>query len=99
MTVSQCVVNLDNANIRHWVEHLRTRSGQEILRHRKDWHTDNPSIQGHWTPATNRPTHWNLKEFHLKDDDCMKSPVFEESATERLLKMAEELRDNTDAKS
>ncbi|XP_062234398.1 39S ribosomal protein L43, mitochondrial [Platichthys flesus] len=34
---------------------LANQSGQEIMRLRKPFHTDNPSIQGQWHPFTNRP--------------------------------------------
>ncbi|XP_060951460.1 39S ribosomal protein L43, mitochondrial [Limanda limanda] len=34
---------------------LANQSGLEIMRLRKPFHTDNPSIQGQWHPFTNRP--------------------------------------------
>lgn len=34
---------------------LTNQSGQDIIRIRKPFHTDNPSIQGQWHPFTNRP--------------------------------------------
>jgi hypothetical protein len=29
-----------------WIEHLRTRSGEQIVRLVKPWHTESPSVQG-----------------------------------------------------
>ncbi|KAK8756709.1 hypothetical protein V5799_000595 [Amblyomma americanum] len=46
-----------------WIDHFRTRSGVPIVRTIKYWHTDHPSIQGFWTPFTNRPTEHNLIKF------------------------------------
>ncbi|KAI1887056.1 hypothetical protein AGOR_G00202100 [Albula goreensis] len=34
---------------------LSEQSGLDIIRIRKPFHTDNPSIQGQWHPFTNRP--------------------------------------------
>lgn len=53
----QCVqLNVSNNSsdqICQWVEHLRSRSGNEVVRLRKMWHTETPSVQGAWTPFTN----------------------------------------------
>ncbi|XP_042313582.1 39S ribosomal protein L43, mitochondrial [Sceloporus undulatus] len=35
---------------------LANQSGLEIIRIRKPFHTDNPSIQGQWHPFTNKPS-------------------------------------------
>ncbi|XP_074475183.1 large ribosomal subunit protein mL43 [Sebastes fasciatus] len=34
---------------------MTNQSGLDIIRIRKPFHTDNPSIQGQWHPFTNRP--------------------------------------------
>lgn len=39
---------------------LKNRSGLEIMRIRKNYHTDLPSIQGQWTPFT------NMKNYSVK---------------------------------
>ncbi|XP_055976368.1 large ribosomal subunit protein mL43 [Sorex fumeus] len=36
------------------VQKLATRSGLDVIRIRKPFHTDNPSIQGQWHPFTNK---------------------------------------------
>ena len=73
-----------------WVEHLRTRSGKPITKMGKPWHTDNPSIQGTWTPFTNRPTAWNVTQFPSEEYSSI--PEKEVSATDKLLAMAAQLR-------
>ncbi|KFP71545.1 hypothetical protein N310_00069, partial [Acanthisitta chloris] len=35
---------------------LANQSGLDIVRIRKPFHTDNPSIQGQWHPLTNKPS-------------------------------------------
>ncbi|NXM72707.1 RM43 protein, partial [Serilophus lunatus] len=35
---------------------LANQSGLDIIRIRKPFHTDNPSIQGQWHPLTNKPS-------------------------------------------
>lgn len=51
-----------------WLNLLRGQSGQSVgMRLRKLWHTDNPSIQGPWTPYTFRDPALNLVEFPNAD--------------------------------
>lgn len=38
------------------VQKLATQSGLDIIRIRKPFHTDSPSVQGQWHPFTNKPT-------------------------------------------
>uniref|UniRef100_A0A8D2FQ20 Large ribosomal subunit protein mL43 n=1 Tax=Theropithecus gelada TaxID=9565 RepID=A0A8D2FQ20_THEGE len=38
------------------VQKLANQSGLDVIRIRKPFHTDNPSIQGQWHPFTNKPT-------------------------------------------
>lgn len=42
--------NMESDEICKWVEHIRTRSGAQIMRVKKQWHTDTPSVQGIWHP-------------------------------------------------
>ncbi|XP_037761451.1 39S ribosomal protein L43, mitochondrial isoform X2 [Chelonia mydas] len=44
------------AEITQLVQKLASQSGLEIIRIRKPFHTDNPSIQGQWHPFTNKPS-------------------------------------------
>lgn len=38
------------------VKKLANQSGLDIIRIRKPFHTDSPSVQGQWHPFTNKPT-------------------------------------------
>lgn len=69
-----------------WVDHFRTRSGEPIARINKYHRTDHPSIQGFWTPFTNRPTEQNLAKFPNEELSEFKS-VFA-TATEQLQQLA-----------
>lgn len=44
------------------IQKLANQSGLEIMRIRKPYHTDNPSIQGQWHPFTNKRSVLNVKE-------------------------------------
>lgn len=82
--------NFSEEEIHEWVKLLRSQSGQKAVRLRKYWHTDNPSIQGIWTPMTNRDTELNIKAF---PDKSLSAKLLEEStASEKLLQKAAELR-------
>ena len=84
------VPTLNQEMICQWVNHLRTHSGNETVRLRKTWHTDTPSIQGPWTPFVNKDTQLNVMQF--PSEELSKFQPTEPSATERLLRLAEELR-------
>ncbi|XP_075072356.1 large ribosomal subunit protein mL43 [Mixophyes fleayi] len=45
------------------VQKMANQSGLDIIRLRKPYHTDNPSIQGQWHPFTNKPSSINVKSF------------------------------------
>lgn len=74
-----------------WLEHLRTRSGQEIVRLRKQQHTDTPSIQGIWTPWTNKDSAMNIADY--TDKKLLEKVNGELTATEKLLELAKQLRE------
>jgi large subunit ribosomal protein L43 len=42
--------NSDVEDIQKWVDRLRSESGKKLEKNTRRWHTDNPSIQGTWTP-------------------------------------------------
>merc|ERR1711976_185864 len=84
------VENFDKETLCKWIGHFRNHSGIQIVRLKHHWHTDNPSIQGIWTPATNRDTSWNVTQFP-SEKVSLREPK-EPSATERLLEMARQLR-------
>lgn len=50
------------------VQKLADQSGLDVIRIRKPFHTDNPSIQGQWHPFTNKPTNFRgLRPRELQD--------------------------------
>nr|XP_056706276.1 39S ribosomal protein L43, mitochondrial [Euleptes europaea] len=53
------------------IHKLANQSGLEIIRIRKPFHTDNPSIQGQWHPFTNKPSVLNVQEI---GQQCLSSP-------------------------
>ncbi|XP_059140075.1 large ribosomal subunit protein mL43-like [Physella acuta] len=46
-----------------WTEHLRTRSGVQIVRMIKNNHTDTPITQGIWQPFMFKETEWAVTKF------------------------------------
>lgn len=50
------------------VQKLADQSGLDVIRIRKPFHTDNPSIQGQWHPFTNKRTAFHgLRPRELQD--------------------------------
>ncbi|XP_078497295.1 large ribosomal subunit protein mL43 [Lissotriton helveticus] len=45
------------------VQKMANQSGLDIIRIRRMYHTDSPSIQGQWHPLINKPTLLNVKTF------------------------------------
>ena len=78
----------ESEEIGQWVEPLRTRSGHEIVRLLHTWHTHTPSIQGTWTPFTNKDTRTNIAEF--PSEELSKFRFRGVTATEQLLRLAQE---------
>ncbi|KAH9380374.1 hypothetical protein HPB48_014541 [Haemaphysalis longicornis] len=78
--------HLSASELVKWVDHFRTRSGVPIVRVIKYWNTNHPSVQGFWTPFTNRPTEQNLLKFPCGELSEFKS-VFP-TATEQLQALA-----------
>nr|CAD7402119.1 unnamed protein product [Timema cristinae] len=69
--------NFSREEVSKWVTLLRTQSGNPTIRYRKLWHTDSPSIQGPWTPFTNRRPELNLAQFPRKSLVGIAKEVFE----------------------
>lgn len=51
----EMITSKTSAQISELLTKLTDQSGLDIIRIRKPFHTDNPSIQGQWHPFTNRP--------------------------------------------
>ena len=75
--------NMDAEEVCKWMEHLRTRSGVQIVNLRKEWHTDNPSIQGVWHPFLNKNS--SLATCSFPAPDLYRAENTEKSATDIVL--------------
>ncbi|CAJ1080109.1 S ribosomal protein L43%2C mitochondrial [Xyrichtys novacula] len=51
----EIVTNKTSPQISELLAKMTNQSGLDIIRIRKPFHTDSPSIQGQWHPFTNRP--------------------------------------------
>ncbi|PSN47619.1 hypothetical protein C0J52_04577 [Blattella germanica] len=70
--------NLSRDEILKWINLLRTQSGNQVIRLRKLWHTDCPSIQGPWSPF----------------EELSRPFIMPKTATDRLKEIFEEQRRN-----
>ncbi|XP_054710826.1 39S ribosomal protein L43, mitochondrial-like [Uloborus diversus] len=77
-----------------WVEFARTQSGYPTSRFVSNQHTDTPSIQGVWTPFTNKSTRLNITEF--PSEELSKAETFWPSATEQLIEIAKSVEPQKD---
>lgn len=68
-----------------WLNLHTTRSGIPLMRYVKMWHTECPSIQGVWSPFTNKDPALNTTQFPAEE---LSKPIWEgKTATEELLEM------------
>ncbi|RZF42537.1 hypothetical protein LSTR_LSTR004456 [Laodelphax striatellus] len=75
-----------------WINLLPMRSGRPTnLRLRKYWHTDSPSIQGVWSPFTNRDPALNLAQFPMEEFSKRKNLT--KTATEIILERWQEQKE------
>ncbi|KAL4232313.1 39S ribosomal protein L43 [Mactra antiquata] len=79
------LTKLSREEINHWLGLLKGRSGQQIVRLRKDFHTDTPSIQGVWNPFLFKDTELSIKDVRDPSLSEYISPF--KSATEKLLEL------------
>lgn len=82
----------DRSEIQKWIEYLRTRSGQPIVRHEQHNRTETPSIQGIWNPFVNSPTEMNITQF--PNETLGACNTDEMTATEILMKISKENKKN-----
>lgn len=54
-TKEELLTNKTSQQVLEVLTKLTDQSGQDIIRIRKPFHTDSPSIQGQWHPFTHRP--------------------------------------------
>ncbi|KAE8742680.1 hypothetical protein FOCC_FOCC011809 [Frankliniella occidentalis] len=79
---------MNREEIQKWLHLATTQNDGEEFRLRKMMHTDNPSIQGPWTPFTHRDPKLNNSSFPLEE---LSEPVFvPKSATQQLIEIFNE---------
>lgn len=57
------VSNFTRDELSLWLNHFITRVGVQTIRYRRLWYTECPSIQGVWSPFTNRDPAMNIATF------------------------------------
>ena len=63
---------------------MRTRKGDTIMRLLKKQRTENPSIQGVWTPFTNKDPSFGVQKY---PSEKMSASNAEKTATEKILEL------------
>lgn len=79
------VHQFNSERIKSWLEFMRTRKGDNLLRLLKKQKTENPSIQGVWNPFTNKNKQIASESFPLKDFN--KPLDSEKTATEKIIEL------------
>ncbi|NXC44677.1 RM43 protein, partial [Penelope pileata] len=52
----ECIANKTSQEVAQLAAKLAGQSGLDIIRIRKPFHSDSPSVQGQWHPLTNKPS-------------------------------------------
>jgi hypothetical protein len=69
-----------------WIEFMRTRKGDHLVRLLKKQQTHNPSVQGVWNPFTNKSTQIAVETF---PSQRLNQPLVRDlSATEKIIELA-----------
>ncbi|CAF0739374.1 unnamed protein product [Rotaria sordida] len=84
--------NCDRQQINWWVHSLLTQQGDPQWRLLKQMHTDSPSIQGIWTPFTNKPNDLITRTYPDKDLIEMEYPQM--TATQQIQELFEQQKTN-----
>ncbi|KAL8601251.1 hypothetical protein ACOMHN_003195 [Nucella lapillus] len=82
--------NMPAEEVCKWLEHMRTRSGTQIVHLSKLWQTHNPSIQGVWHPFLNK--HPVLGITPLPAPDLYHARTEEKSATQIVLEESSDVK-------
>ncbi|XP_065583235.1 large ribosomal subunit protein mL43-like, partial [Artemia franciscana] len=84
------LISLDDfskEDVYRWSEYLRMREGMPPMRFIKPQRTDNPSIQGPWTPFTHEAPEINLAK--IPSEELGRAHNLPPTATEIILEMQE----------
>ena len=75
-----------------WLEFMRTRKGDTLVRLLKKQQTHYPSIQGVWTPFTNKQPFLAVEKF---PSEKFRDPLDKEkTAVDRILELERNLKSN-----
>lgn len=90
--------NFTRIEVLKWLNLLKTQSGRPEMRLRKYWHTDNPSIQGPWSPFLYKNPEFNISTFPQEKFSLPNNLA--PTATEILMEMFknQQLQDSTELK-
>ena len=80
--------NCHREHVNWWVHSLLTQQGDPQWRLLKRMHSDNPSVQGVWTPFTNKPLDRATRTFPSADLVDMEFPPI--TATEQIRELFQE---------
>jgi len=84
--------NCDRNRVNWWINSLLTQQGDPQWRLLKQMHTDSPSVQGIWTPFTNKPIDRILRTYPDKDLIEMEYPQM--TATQQIKELFEQQKQN-----
>ena len=80
--------NCGREHVHWWIHSLLTQQGDPQWRLLKSMHTDAPSIQGTWTPFTNKPSDRATRSY--PDPDLIELEYPPTSATQQILELFQE---------
>ncbi|CAF4232901.1 unnamed protein product [Rotaria socialis] len=80
--------NCDREKVNWWIHSLLTQKGDPQWRLLKQMHTDSPSVQGIWTPFTNKPIDRITRMYPDKDLTEMEYPHI--TATQQIQELFEQ---------
>jgi large subunit ribosomal protein L43 len=84
--------NCDRQHVNWWIQSLLTQQGDPQWRLLKQMHTDSPSIQGIWTPFTNKSIDRATRTYPDKDLNEMEYPQM--TATQQIQELFEQQKTN-----
>ena len=89
-TQSLDVHQFNKEKIQRWIEFMRTRKGDNLVRLLKKQKTENPSIQGVWNPFTNKNPKLSIEQFPSKKFE--EPMVQQKSATDKIIELMKEIK-------
>jgi len=82
------VSQFNTERIKSWLEFMRTRKGDNLVRLLKKQKTENPSVQGVWNPFTNKNMDRSIESFPSKRLEA--STGKEKSSTAKIIELYNE---------